>query len=513
MTNLSSLVIGLDCSTSACKTVVWDCHGNALARGYSSLSLITPQPTWYEQSAISWWTSTLQAIRQAVSQVDGKRLRALCIAHQRETFVPVDKHCQPLTNGILWMDERAGELLPGLQQAVGPDNFHRLTGKRLSVNLTIAKIAWLKEYRPDVFAKTYKYLDVHSFLVHRLTGLYRTGWGCADPTGMFDIQGNCWAETLLSQVGIRLDQLPEVYPPGTVIGTVSPSAAEACGLPEGLPVVAGIGDGQASGLGVNITSPGDAYLSLGTSVVSGTYSDQYVFDPAFRTMTSGIPGSYLLETVLLGGGYTLSWFMEKIAGQPGQDVAQLQDFYDQAASALPPGSAGLVVVPYWNSVLGPYWDPAASGIIVGWRGIHQLAHLYRAILEGVAFEQRLDTLGVEKALGQSVNRYIAIGGGAQSNLWCQIIADITNKPVFRATTTEATALGAGILAAVAAGCFADARQAAQEMAHILPQPTEPDSSRHEFYNSLFEEVYRPLFPALQRYLDRLASMSNFNPSG
>ena len=169
-----------------------------------------------------------------------------------------------------------------------------------------------------------------------------------------------------------------------------------------------------------------------------------------------------------------------------------------------------MAVPYWNSVLGPYWDPAASGIIVGWRGIHQLPHLYRAILEGVGFEQRLTTLDVEKALGQSVERYIAIGGGAQSNLWCQIIADITNKPLYRSATPDATALGAGILAATAAGCYADARQATQEMTHILPQPIEPDYSRNDFYNRLFEEVYRPLFPALQLYLDRLASLSNFN---
>jgi xylulokinase len=231
----------------------------------------------------------------------------LCIAHQRETFVPVDEQGQPLTNGILWMDERARELLPSLEQSFGQQNFHRLTGKRLSVNLTIAKIAWLKEYRPDIFARTCKYLDVHSFLVHRLTGLYCTGWGCADPTGMFDIQSNCWAETLLSRVGIRLDQLPEVYPPGTVVGTVVPSAAEACGLPAGLPVVAGIGDGQASGLGVNITCPGDAYLSLGTSVVSGTYSNQYVFNPAFRTMTSGIPGSHILKVIPVWSLGRRSW--------------------------------------------------------------------------------------------------------------------------------------------------------------------------------------------------------------
>jgi sugar (pentulose or hexulose) kinase len=512
MKNLSSLVIGLDCSTSACKAVVWDCRGNAVAKGHSSLSLLTPQPTWHEQSAESWWASTLQAIRQAVNQVDRGQLRALCIAHQRETFVPVDAEGRPLTNGILWMDERARELMPRLERVFGQEDFHRLTGKRLSVNLTVAKIAWLKEYRADIFTQTCKYLDVHSFLVHRLTGLYCASWGSADPTGMFDIQNNCWAETILHRIGIRPDQLPNVHPPGTIVGTILASVAEACGIPAGLPVVAGIGDGQASGLGVNITSPGDAYLSLGTSVVSGTFSEQYLFDPAFRTMTGGVPRSYLLETVLLGGGYTLAWFMEKMAGQPGQDVAQLQDFYEQAASDVPPGSAGLVVVPYWNSVLGPYWDPAASGIIVGWRGVHQLAHLDRAILEGVAYELRLGLLGVEKALGRSVPRYIAIGGGAQSDLWCQIIADITNKPVFRTATTDATALGAGILAATAAGCFTDARQAAQAMTHILPRPAEPDPARHDFYNHLFEEVYRPLFPALQPYLERLASMENINPA-
>ncbi len=502
----SPLVAGLDCSTTACKAILWDYQGRSIARGSSDLPLFTPQPVWHEQPAETWWISMTQAIRQAVSQVDNRRLKALCIAHQRETFVPLDEHDRPLINGILWMDERAREVLPALEQELGQDQFHRLTGKRLSVNLTIAKIAWLKKYRTDVFAHTRKYLDVHGFLVHRLTGFYRTGWGCADPTGLFDIQNNCWAESLLDLVDIRLDQLPEVYPPGTIVGSLTPAAAEACGLPVGLPVVAGIGDGQASGLGANITSFGDTYLSLGTSVISGTFSDRYIFDPAFRTMTGGVPGSYLLETVQLGGGYTLAWFVEKIASRPGQDVVQLQNFYDQAASVVPPGSAGLVVVPYWNSVLGPYWDPFASGIIVGWRGFHQLPHLYRAILEGVAFEQYLGTLGVEEALGQPVKSFIAIGGGAQSDLWCHIMADITNKPVFRPTTQEAAALGAGILAATAVGSYANAREAAQDMAPILPQPIEPNVTNHGFYTRLFEEVYRPLFPALQIYLDRLASL-------
>jgi xylulokinase len=288
---------------------------------------------------------------------------------------------------------------------------------------------------------------------------------------------------------------------------VAQSAAEACGLPAGLSVVAGIGDGQACGLGADIVSRGDAYLSLGTSIISGTYSESFVSDPAFRTMTGGIPGTYLLETVLLGGGYTLAWFIEKLAARPGEDPERTRDFYDRAAGEVAPGCEGLVAVPYWNSVLGPYWDPAASGIVVGWRGSHTLVHLYRSILEGTAFELRLGMLGVEKALDRPVRRYIAIGGGAQSDVWCRIIADITGKPVFRAAAADAAALGAGILAAVGAGCYPDARSAAREMTGILPEPVEPDPSRREFYHRLFEAVYRPIFPALQPYLDRLASIT------
>jgi sugar (pentulose or hexulose) kinase len=507
MPDTSPLVLGIDSSTTACKAVVWDCRGNAVAQGAGPLPLNTPQPTWHEQPAEAWWTAMVKAVRQAASGVEPGRLKALCIAHQRETFVPVDTLGRPLAEGITWLDERARELLPELEQSFASIDFHKLTGKRLSVNLTIAKIAWLKKYRPAVFAQADKYLDVHSFLVRRLTGIACAGWGCADPTGMFDIQNNCWADGLLDRLGIRPSQLPELCAPGTVIGSVLPAAAEECGLPAGLPVAAGIGDGQASGLGVNITSPGDAYLSLGTSMISGAFSAECVIDPAFRTMCGGIPGTYLLETVLLGGAYTVAWFMEKMAGRPGDDPAALRDFYERAAGEIPPGSGGLVAVPYWNSVLGPYWDPAASGIVIGWRGHHTPAHLYRAILEGTAFEQRLETQGVEQALGRAVRRYIAIGGGAQSGLWRRILADITGRPVYRAAAAEAAALGAGILAAVAAGCFADVRQAAGAMTRILPDPVEPDPARQAFYNRMFEEVYRPLFPAIRPYVDKLAEIA------
>jgi sugar (pentulose or hexulose) kinase len=509
----SPLILGLDCSTSSCKAILWDAAGRPVASGVSPLSMETPSPGWHEQPAEAIWTAAAQAIRQAAAQVEPGCIRALCIANQRETFVPVDEHSRPLTNAILWMDERAREFLPALEQDLAPLDFHATTGKRLSVNLSVAKIAWLKEHRPQVFASAARYLDVQAWLVHQLTGLFHTAWGSADPTGLFDLRTNSWSSAILEQVGIRPEQLPEPFPPGAILGTVTSRAAETCSLPVGLPVVAGTGDGQSGSLGVDITRPGLASLSLGTSLISGTYSDSPITDDAFRTMTGGLPGSYILETVLLGGTYTLAWFLEKIAAQPGMGRTQLRDHYEQAAGEIPPGSQGLVVLPYWNSVLGPYWDPAASGAIIGWRGFHRREHLYRAILEGLAMEQRLYSEGVEKALGRPLESYIATGGGARSDLWCRIIADGTGKPVRRASTTEAAALGAGILAAAAAGLHPDVPTAAAAMTRLQPAPFEPDPSRHAFYTRLFEQVYRPLFPALQPCLDRLAEHSGAQESG
>ena len=296
-----------------------------------------------------------------------------------------------------------------------------------------------------------------------------------------------------------------------------PSPAPATtGLPAGLPVVAGAGDGQAGGLGVNITRPGQAYLNLGTAVVSGTYSSTYITDRAFRTMYGALPGSYSLETVLLGGTYTISWFVEQIANYElriATDEGQVPDnhpttemFYDEAVAGIAPGAEGLMLVPYWNSAMNPYWDAAASGIVVGWRGIHTRAHLYRAILEGIAFEQRLHTEGVEAALGHGVEGYVAMGGGTRSARWCHIIADVTGKPVYRADTPEAAALGAGILAAAGAGLFTNVTAAAQMMTHINPRPIQPDARRHGLYTRLYEDVYRHLFPALQPALDRLTHL-------
>ena len=255
--------------------------------------------------------------------------------------------------------------------------------------------------------------------------------------------------------------------------------------------------------------PGNAYLSLGTSVVSGSFSPNYQISKEFRTMYGGIENTFLLETVILGGAYTISWFLDEVIRGSEHELSGNQlteDHLETEAQKTPAGAQGLLLVPYWNSAMNPYWDEKASGMLVGLRGIHGRGHIYRAILEGIAFEQRLHINGVENTLGTNIEKFIVVGGGAQSDLWCQIIADVTGKPVQRGVETEAAALGAGILAASASGIYPHPRAAAQGMVHLEEVIFEPDEDHHRLYTDLFEGVYRHLYPALRERLGKLADI-------
>ena len=505
----ADLVIGLDSSTTACKAIAWDRFGRPVAEGRAELAHFRPRPAWHEQPAEAWWQAAAGALRQLTGKIDPGRVAALCMAAQRETFVPVDRDYRALRPAILWMDERCRTLLPGLEKQLGKERVHQLTGKPLSGNLATGKIAWLREFEPEVFRQTAFYLDVHAYLAYCLTGRAATSWGCADPLGLFEMQRGVWAEPVLAEIGTSPDQFPEALPVGSILGEVTAEAALVCGLPAGVLVVVGIGDGQACGLGAGVSTNRESYLNLGTAVISGTYTDHFVVSPAYRTMFSGIPGSFYLETVLLGGAYTVSWFMDTFGfpdNYPTDSHLTREAAWEAAGQEIPPGALGLMLVPYWNSAMNPYWDAAASGVVAGWRGVHGRPHLYRAILEGIAFEQRLLTAGVESATGQPIERYIAVGGGARNDLWCQIMADVTGRSVQRSATVEAAALGAGILAACGAGFYPTVGQAVAAMTRIDPRRFDPDSSRHAIYSRLFDEVYRHLFPALQPYLQRLAEL-------
>ncbi|WP_148662831.1 FGGY-family carbohydrate kinase [Scytonema hofmannii] len=508
MMNHNQLIIGIDSSTTACKAIAWNKEGKSIAEGRAQYPLLQPQANWYEQDAAQWWQSTCNAIKQLLLQVDKKRVEAVCITHQRETFVPVDREGKAVRNAIVWMDKRSRQQVNFLAKKIGAEKINQLTGKPNAMTPSITKIIWLTQHEPETITRTYKFLDVHGYLVYHLTNNFRTSLASADPMGVMDMQANTWADDLLTCLGLQQGQFSSLVQPGSIIGYVNESAAAATGLPSGLPVIAGAGDGQCAGLGANAVGNNRAYLNLGTAIVSGIQSSDYLVNPAFRTMYAPMPKSYFLETVLLGGVFTINWFIEKFARDLRDSNLNLspEEILETAAAKLPPGSDGLMLVPYWNYVMNPYWDASASGITIGWTGTHGREHLYRAILEGIAFEQRLVGDAVMAAMDRRFSEYVVMGGGSQSNLWCQIVADITDVPVVRSTTTEATCLGAGILASVAVGWYPDLHIAAESMTGMGSRFT-PNSQNQAVYEKLYTEVYKPLFPTLQSLVQRLTDLT------
>ena len=502
-------VIGVDSSTTATKAVVWDRDGRAVCEGKRELDLFIPQPGWHEQDAEDWWRSTAGALRQAAGGVNASEIEAIGLTHQRESFACLDADGTPLRPAILWLDARAVKEV----EEGGSEQLHEITGKPPDTTPALYKLLWLREHEPDVLERTARVVDVHAFLVERLTGEWRTTWACADPLGLLDMKTFEWSEEVLGHVGLERAQLCELGAPGAVMGELRSDVAQELGLPAGIPVVGGAGDGQSAGLGANVTTPGRAYLNLGTAVVSGTYSDAYAWGREFRTLSGPLPETYTLETLLQGGTYTVSWFVNKLAGTDAAGLGlELSDeeLLEAAAARLEPGADGLLAVPYWNQSQTPYWDDYARGVILGFRGHHGKAHIFRAILEGIAFEQRMMTDGVASALDQAIDLFLAVGGGSRSSLWCQIIADATLRTVTACREVETTSLGAGMHAAAAIGWFDSIADAAAAMSGEGPT-YEPDDRRAELYSRLFE-VYREIYPSVAKLFPRLSAALEGEPT-
>jgi sugar (pentulose or hexulose) kinase len=494
------LVIGLDSSTSATKAIAWTRDGRSAAEGRSPVPLASPAPDWYEQNPDDWWNSACAALRDLLQQVSPGRIAAIGISAQRETFVPLAADGSPVRPAIIWMDRRCGDEVSWLSALVGRRRIHEISGKPVDLAPVAYRMAWMARQESEAYRRTAIFTDVHGYLTWRLTGHFRTSWASADPLGLFDMRNRVWSGEILNALQVRPEQLPLAMAPGSVMGTVNEQAAALITVPAGTPVVAGGGDGQAAGLGVNALTSGRAYLNLGTAVVAGVHSTRYRIGQAWRTMGSCSGEGYYFETSLRSGTFLIDWFLEICTG--GTSRHEVRGRLESEAASLPVGSGGVLAVPYWGAVMTPYWDPDARGCLVGLTGAHRSAHLYRALLEGIALEQAMTTSMIEQAAGIQVQEFVAIGGGAESDVWCQIISDACNKPLKRSRTVEASSLGAAMCAAAGAGWFDSVPAAAEAMCAEITRVTEPSADRVLRYTELLE-IYREIYPRLRKTYQKL----------
>lgn len=488
----SEVVVAVDSSTTACKALAIRADGTVLSSAQHAHHTDSPRPGWREQDAEQWWTAAVAAIRATVETLPaGARVRALGLTHQRETFVCLDTEHRPIRPAILWLDTRAGQQVARLGSAA----VHRRSGKPASTTPSFYKLAWLAEHEPDTLRCTARVLDVHGYLASRLTGADRTSWASADPTGLVDMARFDWDDTLLALAGVCREQLPELVAPGAVLGELTGDAARLTGLPTGTPLVAGAGDGQCAGLGCGVVDESTTYLNLGTGLTSGRQSSTLQVDRAFRTLASPLAGAYTLEALISAGMHSARWWIDTAFGA---DLAAAT-----AAAEAAPDTGRLLFLPYLTSAESPYWDPAARGCFVGLDDSSTPGRMYRAVLEGLAFEQRLVFEGLLP--DGLAPRLVCTGGGTGSPVLMRTMADTLGRPLEVVAGGEASALGAAVLAAAAVRLdgLGDVPDAAGAMVHIA-RTERPGASVARAQLDEKYAAYRELYPALRDTFARLA---------
>jgi sugar (pentulose or hexulose) kinase len=498
----SPLVIAVDCSTTAAKAIVVDAKGGPIGEGSQALDTLSPAPHWFEQQGQDWWTATDRAINQALSNIpDPSAVAAICVTHQRESFVCLDAADRPLRPAILWMDGRAHLEA----RRYGSPRVELLSGKPADITPGLYKLLWLRDHEPETLSRCRRIADVHSYLVHAMTGHWTSSAASVDPLALLDQATGDYSDELLDLVGLSRDHLPSLVPTGSSLGPLRPELADAWGVSRDVIVVAGTGDGQAAGLGLGVTDPGTAYLVLGTAVVIGSETTTYTPARAYRSMISAMPGQTTVETFSSSGTFLPTWFRQEF-GDPELGGAPDPNL-ERDAAALPVGSERLLTLPYWNAAQTPHWDTQASGVTLGWQGCHTRAHFYRSMLEGIAFELRMQLDGLEDARGERVDVIRAMGGGARSALWTQILADVFDRPLEVRTSGEVSALGAAAIALTSIGEYASLPAAAAAVARTdaVIEPRPRDAAAYAALRSVYTRIYtdtRDLLHALHDLPDQ-----------
>ncbi len=480
------VLVGIDAGTQSVKALALAADGRPVGLGRAPLAVDRPRAGWAEQDPAAWPAALEAALRDALADLDPGRVAAVGLAFQRETFALLDAAGHPVRPAMLWLDGRAAGEVEAVARDLGAEAYHRTTGKPLDVTSTVARLRWLRTHEPDAARAAARWTDVGAALAARLTGRAATCVAGADTCGLVDLASRAWCAAHLEAAGLTEAMMPELAKPGALLGRVTDRAAAATGLPAGLPVVAAGGDGHVFQVGVGALEAGTRTLTLGTSIVLGQAARAPVLAPAWRTLL-GAAGGYLLEGVLQSGTLLLRWFADRFA--PGRAEADL----DAEATALPPGADGLVTLPHWWGVRFPEAHPGMRGITAGWTDRHTPVHMYRSLLEGLAFEvRRLAEAFPDREAG-APDAIRGGGGGAAGATWRAILAGVLRAPVV-AYPAQAVARGAAMLAAVGAAVVPDLPAARDAL--IDPGPrTAPNPAAVAAYDSLYREAYLPLHAA------------------
>ena len=488
-------VIGADIGSQSVKAVLLDPGGRCVRTAARPLRMTHPSDGWAEQDPYSWEQALAGAVRELVDGggPEPGEVAALALGCQVDGVIALDGQLNPLRPAIIWLDRRAGRQAARLEERIGRDAIFSATGLVPDATHGAPKMMWLYEHEPAVVDRATALVPVASYLLARLTGVLAQDPANASSTLLFDIGQQEWNRDLCEASGVDPALLPAVRPAHGIAGTLTARAAASLGLTTSTAVCVGTGDEHSASLAVGAVVPGIVADVTGTAEPVTVAADRPVFDPEqlVETHAHAVQGLYLVENPgFVSGGSTL-WLAGNVLRCAQSDVF---DFAEQAR----PGSDGVLFLPALSGSMAPRWNSAMRGVFAGMGMNTGAPQLARAVLEGCAFALR-DIVDRLDALGLADGEVRIVGGGHRSALWCQIKADVLNRPVRRVLAQEATALGAAMLAGVAVGTFDGFTDAVARAVELDPVPVLPSARAVSAYADAYPR-YRALFDHVEKAL-------------
>ncbi len=510
-------IVSVDIGTSSTKTALWRADGLLVTATTEAYPLHRPFPAWAEMNASDWWNATCKTIQRVLFQsgVDKRSVVGVGVDGLGWALVSVNKQGEPLYPAMIWLDRRAEAEAAWLRSLPAADRLIDLVANPLDASYITPKILWLKNHQPDIFETTHMFLTSTGFIVHHLTEQFSCDYTQAYGYHFFDIRREQWDEAAARLMDIPLEKFPPLFQSCEIVGNVTEFAARATGLAPGTPVIAGGLDAAVGSLGAGVVRLGQTVDQGGQAGGMALSVDNVIVEPRLIFSHHAVPGQYLFQSGTVGGG-TLGWFRDNL-GQWEVNASKLlkcspYTLMSKEVEDSPPGAHGLIFLPYMAGERSPIWNSNARGVFFGLSYKTTRADILRAIMEGVAFSV-YHNVRIAEEKGGIVQEWIGVGGAASSDVWCQIKADVTNKPFTLARRPDGGEgghmLGLAVMVSRAVGLCDDV---SAQIEKLLPKRRvfEPATERHAMYEELFE-LYLSLSGRLQPDFERLAAAVASHP--
>lgn len=480
-------VIGVDLGTSAVKVLLINQKGEVVAEHAEAYPLIQPRSGYSEQNPEDWVKQTIQAVRQVVtaSKVEPASIKGLSFSGQMHGLVLLDREQNVLRNAILWNDTRTTQECHDIVQAVGQERLIELTKNQALEGFTLPKILWVKKHEPEIFNHADIFLLPKDYVRLRLTGELGLDFSDAAGTLLLDIINKEWSKEVAKACGIDLSLCPPLVESEACVGTLLSDIAKQMGLLPDTKVIAGGADNACGAIGAGILSPGRTLVSIGTSGVVLTYEEkENDYEGQLHFFNHAETDRFYSMGVMLASGYSLSWYKDTFAKELSFD-----ELIEEASTSTP-GAKGLLFTPYIVGERTPHADSTIRGSFIGMDARHNRGDFTRAVIEGITFSLN-ESIQLFRDRGLKIDQVVSIGGGAKSDFWLQVQADIFNASVIKLKSEQGPGMGAAMLAAVNCGWFPNLQACAEAFLQIdkVVEPNATYVKTYEDYFRLYQEVY------------------------